>query len=154
MNVFKAFIHSVASIESSRKIVCKVTNVKGTSRIAALFAQHLKKDLYPLEALGKSNQNGRTVLVSGAIGSGKTTFIRYFLRYLFEDDSLCVPSPTFILDNHYQLKGLSVHHMDLYRLPNEQSVKVLELEKSIREGTILHLALHDNVICDLKQKFA
>jgi len=54
------------------------------------------------------------ILLEGALGSGKTTFVRGFLRGLgFKGD---VPSPTFTLINEYGRTRPPVFHMDLYRV--------------------------------------
>ncbi len=52
----------------------------------------------------------------GDLGMGKSTFARAFLRALGVTGQ--IPSPTFILDSVYSIpgSGLTVHHMDLYRL--------------------------------------
>lgn len=58
---------------------------------------------------------GDAVLVSGELGSGKTTFVRGACRALGVDDP--VTSPTFTIGQVYGgAGGAEVAHLDLYRL--------------------------------------
>ncbi|MGH2957638.1 MAG: tRNA (adenosine(37)-N6)-threonylcarbamoyltransferase complex ATPase subunit type 1 TsaE [Solirubrobacterales bacterium] len=70
------------------------------------------------EALGESLaaqlRPGDVVLVSGELGTGKTTFIRGACRGLGVSGQ--VTSPTFTIGHTYA-GGVPVAHLDLYRLP-------------------------------------
>ena len=57
---------------------------------------------------------GDVVLVSGELGSGKTTFVRRACRALGVEDP--VTSPTFTIGQVYSGKPAEVAHLDLYRL--------------------------------------
>jgi tRNA threonylcarbamoyladenosine biosynthesis protein TsaE len=59
--------------------------------------------------------NNLIVGLEGTLGSGKTTWVRAMLGGLGYQGK--VPSPTYTLLEQYQLKDLSVVHLDLYRLP-------------------------------------
>jgi tRNA threonylcarbamoyladenosine biosynthesis protein TsaE len=60
-------------------------------------------------------QPGDVVLVSGDLGSGKTTFVRGASRALGVDGA--VTSPTYTIGQIYAARdGLEVAHLDLYRL--------------------------------------
>lgn len=64
--------------------------------------------------IGKRAAGGDLFCLYGPLGSGKTTFVRGFLRGLgFKG---LVPSPTFALVNEYRSVRPRVHHLDLYRL--------------------------------------
>jgi tRNA threonylcarbamoyladenosine biosynthesis protein TsaE len=58
---------------------------------------------------------GDVVLVSGELGTGKTTFVRGAARALGVGGP--VTSPTFTIGQVYDGDGLEVAHLDLYRLP-------------------------------------
>jgi len=86
-----------------------------------------------VEALGKllssTLHRGDVILLRGDLGAGKTTLSRGIIRGLFEDDDLLVTSPSFLLDNSYERQedGLSIHHMDLYRLPQGCDLSMLNI---------------------------
>jgi tRNA threonylcarbamoyladenosine biosynthesis protein TsaE len=54
------------------------------------------------------------VLVRGELGSGKTTLVRGAARALGVSDP--VTSPTFTIGHRYIARGVTVSHLDLYRL--------------------------------------
>ena len=57
---------------------------------------------------------GDVVLVHGELGAGKTTFVRGAARALGVCDP--VTSPTFNIGHRYRGAGVTVSHLDLYRL--------------------------------------
>jgi tRNA threonylcarbamoyladenosine biosynthesis protein TsaE len=57
---------------------------------------------------------GDVVLVRGELGAGKTTLVRGAARALGVEDA--VTSPTFSIGHRYRGRGLTVCHLDLYRL--------------------------------------
>jgi tRNA threonylcarbamoyladenosine biosynthesis protein TsaE len=67
------------------------------------------------ERLGEGLSPGDVVLVRGELGTGKTTLIRGACRALGVTEP--VTSPTFTIGQRYAGRdGLSVSHLDLYRL--------------------------------------
>jgi len=65
--------------------------------------------------LAERLRQGDLVLVSGDLGTGKTTFVRGAARALGVDSP--VTSPTFTIGQIYRTgDGLEVAHLDLYRL--------------------------------------
>ncbi len=63
--------------------------------------------------------------LTGALGSGKTTWARAMLRGLGYRGR--VPSPTYTLLEQYDVAGLTVVHLDLYRLTGDAELENLGL---------------------------
>jgi tRNA threonylcarbamoyladenosine biosynthesis protein TsaE len=67
-------------------------------------------------ALAKAVSPGSTIGLSGNLGAGKTTLVRYLVKAL-SGDSRQVASPSFTLSYDYETgSGTIVEHWDLYRL--------------------------------------
>ena len=64
-------------------------------------------------------KNNKVFIFSGALGSGKTTYIKYICKVLGVKAG--ISSPTFSLVNEYECaNGSVVYHFDFYRLKNVQ----------------------------------
>lgn len=72
-------------------------------------------------------RGGEVVLLSGELGSGKTTFVRGLARGLGADADE-VASPTFVLLTAYAGR-LTLHHADLYRLRGDGDEAEIGLEE-------------------------
>jgi tRNA threonylcarbamoyladenosine biosynthesis protein TsaE len=57
---------------------------------------------------------GDVVLLRGELGAGKTTLVRGAARALGVEDP--VTSPTFSIGHRYRGRGVTVSHLDLFRL--------------------------------------
>jgi tRNA threonylcarbamoyladenosine biosynthesis protein TsaE len=66
---------------------------------------------------------GWTLLLSGELGAGKSTFARAFICGAGHEGS--VPSPTYTLVEPYQLSRGSIYHVDLYRVSDEEELRYL-----------------------------
>lgn len=67
------------------------------------------------QALLKTYPGSRIFALYGAMGAGKTTFIKALCRELGVDD--IVQSPTFAIINEYKTRqGNSIFHFDFYRI--------------------------------------
>jgi len=67
-------------------------------------------------------RNGDILLLSGALGAGKSLLARSIIRHLLHDKSAEVPSPTYTLVQPYDItESIELLHVDLYRItdPNE-----------------------------------
>lgn len=80
---------------------------------------------------------GDLVAVSGDLGSGKTVFARAMIRSASGDPHLDVPSPTFPLRIDYQLSGLAIAHVDLYRVNSEDDALELGLDEALDEAALI-----------------
>lgn len=78
---------------------------------------------------------GDLILLSGGLGSGKTTFIQGLAAGLAVDD--IVSSPTFTLVSEYEGKAeagpIRLHHIDLYRLEGEDDLYSIGLDELLED---------------------
>jgi tRNA threonylcarbamoyladenosine biosynthesis protein TsaE len=77
---------------------------------------------------------GDVVLVLGEMGAGKTTFVRGAARALGVSDP--VTSPTFAIGHRYEGRGVTVSHLDLYRLASLRAEEPELLEDYLGPGRI------------------
>ena len=76
---------------------------------------------------------GDTVLLNGDYGAGKTCLARGFLQHWFDNPDELVTSPSYLIDNVYpddgraRCRGVTVHHMDLWRLPEGKVDQLVDL---------------------------
>lgn len=66
---------------------------------------------------------GWTLLLSGELGTGKSTFARAVIRAAGHTGA--VPSPTYTLVEPYKLSRGSIYHVDLYRVSDEDELRYL-----------------------------
>ena len=66
---------------------------------------------------------GWTLLLSGELGAGKSTFARAFIRAAGHAGA--VPSPTYTLVEPYALSRGNIYHVDLYRVSDEEELRYL-----------------------------
>ena len=86
------------------------------------------------ERLCKHINLGDFILLTGNLGVGKTTFIKYIINSLqrINRQKLSeVPSPTFNITNEYQIKKILIKHFDLYRIKNEKELNNLGIQENL-----------------------
>ncbi len=72
----------------------------------------------------------RIFALDGAMGVGKTTFMKYICRYLQSEDT--VSSPTFSMVNEYSLpSNETLYHFDFYRIKNIEEALDMGFEEYI-----------------------
>ena len=83
---------------------------------------------------------GDVIGLGGALGAGKTTFARGFIRECARIDGQApedVPSPTFTLVQTYEFAAAPVYHFDLYRIDDPDEVLELGIEDAFADGISL-----------------
>ena len=104
-----------------------------------------KTDLKQLEVIAKMLARksiiGDIYLLSGELGAGKTTFIRFFINSIFDLNLIKRPnsikSPSFPILINYSIKNFEVFHYDLYRLKNENEIQELNLIENLKKNITL-----------------
>ncbi len=77
--------------------------------------------------------SGWTLLLSGELGTGKSTFARALIQAGGHKGA--VPSPTYTLVEPYELPCGNIYHVDLYRVSSEDELRYLgwnELDDGFR----------------------
>jgi N-acetylmuramate 1-kinase len=72
---------------------------------------------------------GDWVALYGALGAGKTTFARAFIRSFLEDITVDVPSPTYTLRQDYEGARGRIVHCDFYRIGTASELNELGLDE-------------------------
>jgi N-acetylmuramate 1-kinase len=78
---------------------------------------------------------GDVITLSGDLGAGKTAAARALIRYLADDPTIEVPSPTFTLAQSYDLPPFPLIHADLYRINDAIELEEIGLSP-LPEGVV------------------
>jgi N-acetylmuramate 1-kinase len=79
---------------------------------------------------------GDVITLSGDLGAGKTAAARAMIRYLGDDETMEVPSPTFTLAQSYELPAFPLVHADLYRVNDPAELEEIGLSP-LPAGTVV-----------------
>ena len=82
---------------------------------------------------------GDVITLSGDLGAGKTAAARAMIRYLADDETMEVPSPTFTLAQSYELPAFPLLHADLYRIENFHDFETLGMEDMFASPAVVIL---------------
>ena len=92
------------------------------------FSRKLSKNIFKSEL----------VLLKGDLGSGKTTIIRFLIKYIFllnkESPPKIIPSPSYPILQSYELKNFIIHHYDFYRINKISEIIEIGFEENIQDN--------------------
>lgn len=80
---------------------------------------------------------GDVLLLSGALGAGKSSFARAFIRTRLGQPALEVPSPTFTLVQTYEAPDCLIWHFDLWRLTGPEALEELAWDEALSGITLV-----------------
>ena len=104
-----------------------------------------KTNLKQLEAiakkLAKQSSFNDIYLLNGELGTGKTTFARFFINSIFDINLIKRPnsikSPSFPIMINYSVKNFEIFHYDLYRLKNINELQELDIFEKLKKNITL-----------------
>ena len=97
--------------------------------------------IYKLSELEKAsnfvlkNVNHDIILITGEVGTGKTTLIKEYCKLIGVEET--VNSPTYTLINEYQNKRGKIVHMDLYRVKDINEINELGLFEYLQNNIVI-----------------
>jgi tRNA threonylcarbamoyladenosine biosynthesis protein TsaE len=103
---------------STLEFTIRTSSCASTMRVAGQFVRLL--------------QAPAIVLLEGALGAGKTAFVRGMVQELAGSKDIRVQSPTFSIAHAYETSPV-VQHMDLYRLSSAAEAQDLGLDEMLSE---------------------
>lgn len=81
------------------------------------------------------NVNRDIILITGEVGTGKTTLIKEYCKLIGVEE--IVNSPTYTLINEYQNKSGKIVHMDLYRVEDINEINELGLFEYLEKNIVI-----------------
>lgn len=81
------------------------------------------------------NVNRDVILITGEVGTGKTTLIKEYCKLIGVEE--IVNSPTYTLINEYQNKSGKIVHMDLYRVEDKNEINELGLFEYLDKNIVI-----------------
>ena len=81
------------------------------------------------------NVNRDVILITGEVGTGKTTLIKEYCKLIGVEE--IVNSPTYTLINEYQNKSGKIVHMDLYRVEDIKEINELGLFEYLDKNIVI-----------------
>ena len=87
------------------------------------------------EEFSKICKKGDVLAISGSMGVGKTTFIKYFIQKIAKAKS--VPSPSYNIILPYESKNSNIFHMDAWRLKSHNEALSLGITEMFDDAIFL-----------------
>ena len=81
------------------------------------------------------NVNRDVILITGEVGTGKTTLIKEYCKLIGVEE--VVNSPTYTLINEYQNKSGKIVHIDLYRVEDVKEINEVQLFEYLDKNIVI-----------------
>lgn len=91
---------------------------------------------------------GDVIVLSGELGAGKTTFVRAAARVLGILEP--VVSPTYQIARTYAGQGITVNHLDLYRVNEVQEQDSLDLDEYLDPAAVTFIEWAEPALSAIK----
>jgi tRNA threonylcarbamoyladenosine biosynthesis protein TsaE len=102
------------------------------------FTTHSAEETIALgRTLAETLPPPKLVLLRGDLGAGKTTLIKGIAEGFHAASQENVTSPTFTLVHEYRSPGVTVYHIDLYRVDTPRQLETLGLDDLFAENSVL-----------------
>ena len=89
------------------------------------------------EKLAEKYQENVVVALCRTLGTGKTTFAKFFIEALHGEQTNFQGSPTFTLVQEYHCSNRpTIYHFDWYRIKNATELKMIGWEEYYQNGAI------------------
>ncbi len=96
--------------------------------------------------------NSYIILISGEVGSGKTSLIKEILKIYKVNDN--VNSPTFSIINEYLTEDEKIiYHIDLYRIKNIDELHSIGFFEYIESNNLCFIEWGDVIENDIKESY-
>jgi len=86
-------------------------------------------------------KKGDVICLSGELGSGKTTFARNLINFIFKNNKLEKPlsikSPSFPILLTYELTNFEIYHYDLYRISKSSELNEINIFEELNNSITL-----------------
>lgn len=103
-----------------------------TEKLGGMLAHSLLEDKHP-----------RFIAMYGDLGAGKTAFVRGSVGELVPDAEVC--SPTYSIINEYSGDGITICHIDAYRITDDDDLYSCGFYDYIADGAIILCEWSENI---------
>ncbi len=115
------------------KKLSRVLHWSGEKKQTQLYGEHISKSILDTNKIARlvaeNIDKNTTILLSGDLGAGKTTFTKGLALALGITDD--VVSPTFTILNIYENADVKLNHLDMYRIESSDELFELGIEETI-----------------------
>ncbi len=145
---FKKIPDKTLKTEEENDNIIENDDMTAQNAVDGVFESNSVDDTYALaKRIADALEGNETVILSGDLGAGKTTFTKGLALALGIEEELT--SPTFTIMNVYNSGRVRLNHLDMYRLESADDLYEVGVEDEIDDGVTV---IEWNKFDDLKGK--